>query len=109
MSAHAMLDDLVAIALRVTVLLTIAALADLGLRRRASATLRHMVWSLAVSGALALPLLRAVVPAMSVPILPATTTPAAEPVVSASLPALPLERRSVPPVRYETAPSPEST
>ena len=44
MSAHFMLEHFLAIALRVTVLLTIAAVVDLGLRRAASATVRHMVW-----------------------------------------------------------------
>ncbi len=44
------------IVVRATVVLGAAALADLALRRRASAATRHLVWSLAVVALLALPL-----------------------------------------------------
>jgi HEAT repeat protein/beta-lactamase regulating signal transducer with metallopeptidase domain len=56
------------ILLKATILLVLVAVAAWLLRRR-SAELRHLVWTLAIAGLIALPLLTAVVP-FSLPVLP---------------------------------------
>ena len=45
---------------RASALLAVAAVADLGLRRRASAATRHLVWTLAIGALLALPVAAAI-------------------------------------------------
>jgi beta-lactamase regulating signal transducer with metallopeptidase domain len=61
----------VGITLRATLALGVAALAGVALRR-ASASMRHLVWTLALTGALAMPLLMLAMPAVRLPILPVT-------------------------------------
>lgn len=61
--------DLIGIALRGSVLLTLAALAALLLRRR-SAALRHLVWTVAIGAVLALPVFQAVLPALPLATVP---------------------------------------
>src|SRR5688572_19288328 len=56
------------ILLKATILLALVSVAAWLLRRR-SAELRHLLWTLAIAGLVALPLLTAVVP-FSVPVLP---------------------------------------
>ena len=56
------------IAVRASSLLAAAALADLALRRRASAATRHLVWTLAIVALLALPIASYVLPELIVPI-----------------------------------------
>jgi beta-lactamase regulating signal transducer with metallopeptidase domain len=69
----ALLLELLAFALRATVLLAGAWLAT-RLLHRASAATRHLIWTAAVAGVLLLPLLSRVVPAWNVPILSLTVT-----------------------------------
>ena len=54
-------------AVRTTALLAVAAIVALVLRRRDAAT-RHLVWAIALGGALVLPLAGAVLPGVSVPV-----------------------------------------
>jgi beta-lactamase regulating signal transducer with metallopeptidase domain len=61
--------------LKATALLVVAWLASL-LFRRSSAAMRHLVWTVALVGSLALPLLLPVVPRWSVPLLPQEVSPA---------------------------------
>jgi beta-lactamase regulating signal transducer with metallopeptidase domain len=61
--------------LKATALLVVAWLASL-LFRRSSAAMRHLVWTVALVGSLALPLLLPVVPRWSVPLLPQEASPA---------------------------------
>jgi beta-lactamase regulating signal transducer with metallopeptidase domain len=56
------------IIVRASALLAAAALADLVLRRRASAATRHLVWTLAIGALLALPIASYVLPEWTVPI-----------------------------------------
>ena len=77
-----MLAFLSSLLVKATVLLASAALAGRALRRR-SASARHAVWSVALLGLLALPLLSAVLPRWELPMLPArsaahTSAPAAD-------------------------------
>lgn len=58
-------------AIKGAVLVLIAAIAVYGLRHR-SASSRHAVWSAAVIGHLAIPLLMVILPAWRIPVLPAT-------------------------------------
>jgi beta-lactamase regulating signal transducer with metallopeptidase domain len=58
-----MIAGLFGISLRASVLLGVAALADLALARRAPAATRHLVWALTIGGLLLLPLASAVLPA----------------------------------------------
>src|SRR5688572_18765127 len=67
-SVDALLLYLLAFALRATVLLAGAWIAT-KLLRGASAATRHLVWTTAIAGVLALPLLSVVVPAWNVPLL----------------------------------------
>ena len=57
------------VALKVTVVLTLASIADLALRR-SSAALRHLVWAVAVAGVLAIPVASAVLPSLPTPLWP---------------------------------------
>ena len=66
------------IAVRASLLLGAAALADLALRRRGSAAARHLLWSLSIAALLALPIASIALPAWPVPI-PFARTPAALP------------------------------
>ncbi len=78
---------LTAAVLKATALLVVAWLTSLLLRRH-SAAMRHLVWTVALVGSLALPLLLPVVPRWSVPVLPRDTAAApAEPSSPASQPA----------------------
>ncbi len=54
--------------IRASALLAAAALADLLLRRRASAATRHLVWTLAIGALIALPLASSILPSWTVPI-----------------------------------------
>ena len=56
------------IIVRASALLAAAGLADLVMRRRASAAARHLVWTLAIGALLALPLASYVLPGWTVPI-----------------------------------------
>jgi beta-lactamase regulating signal transducer with metallopeptidase domain len=67
----ALLTGLLVFALRATVLLAAAWLAT-NLMRKASAATRHLVWTVAIFGVLALPLLSASLPAWNVPMFSAT-------------------------------------
>jgi beta-lactamase regulating signal transducer with metallopeptidase domain len=64
------LEPLVESAIRSTALLAIAALVALALRRTPAA-MRHLVWTLALLGCVAMPLASRVVPGWSLPALPA--------------------------------------
>src|SRR5437867_2188432 len=64
---------LLIVVLKATMLLALAALLDLALRRRASAALRHLVWSAALAGSLALVPLTLLAPGWSVKGLPLPT------------------------------------
>ncbi|NLF32761.1 MAG: M56 family metallopeptidase, partial [Planctomycetes bacterium] len=90
-SAPAWLAVLLDAAAKGLVLLLVAGAAALALRR-ASAAVRHMVWSLAVAGLLLLPVLSAALPQWQVPILPDRTAardvvPPADPAAAAAMPA----------------------
>ena len=65
---------LLALALKGSLLFALAFLAT-ELLRRASAAMRHAVWTLALGAALALPLLFVAVPGWQVPVLPGTSSP----------------------------------
>lgn len=96
------------LALKGTVVLAAAGLATLALRR-ASAAARHLVWTLAFAGLLALPVLGVAVPRWQIPILPAREAlpliPAAsaEPVREAAAVAA---AQPISPAALETAPAP---
>ncbi|MEX0692148.1 MAG: M56 family metallopeptidase [Gemmatimonadales bacterium] len=65
------------LALKLTILFAVAALVSIGLRRGRAAT-RHLVWGLALAGALALPALATVSPRVEVAVLPVETLPSIE-------------------------------
>jgi beta-lactamase regulating signal transducer with metallopeptidase domain len=67
--AHTWVAILVDSAIKGTVILALAGVVAVGCRR-ASASVRHLAWALAVAGLYALPALSAVVPRRGVPILP---------------------------------------
>src|SRR6185369_16792817 len=89
---------LAAVAVKGTLLLTLAALAALVLRKSSSAT-RHAVWCVALTGMLLLPVLALAVPEWTLPILPADkrhapVAPAAPTLVSVPMtPAVPAPQR----------------
>jgi HEAT repeat protein/beta-lactamase regulating signal transducer with metallopeptidase domain len=70
---------------KATLLLAVAAVASTALRQ-ASAALRHLIWTLALCGALALPVLAIALPRWQLPLLtvasPAELTPAAAPLAA---------------------------
>lgn len=68
------LEPLLESAIRSTALIAVAALVVLALRR-APASMRHLVWTLALLGCVAMPLASRVVPGWSVPGLPAWPSP----------------------------------
>ncbi|HEX8830429.1 MAG TPA: hypothetical protein VF705_04645, partial [Longimicrobium sp.] len=62
---------LLALGLKATLLLTVAAVLDRAvLRRRASAAARHLLWTFAVAGLLLLPVLGWMLPGWSPPLIP---------------------------------------
>src|SRR5436305_1798543 len=65
--AAALPDALAIVTLKVTLVLAIAGLA-IALLRRAPASARHRVWSLALAGAVVMPLATALLPAWRVPL-----------------------------------------
>lgn len=74
---------LLALLVKATVLLTIAAVAQLALRRRSSAAVRHGVWALTVACLLLLPALSITGPQWAVPVgVPATEPGVAPPVLA---------------------------
>jgi beta-lactamase regulating signal transducer with metallopeptidase domain len=89
------LEPLVESAIRSTTLIAIAALAVLGLRR-APASVRHLVWTLALLGCVAMPFASRVLPGWSVPV------PAWK---SAETPATTADVTSAPPAVTSPAPS----
>ncbi len=68
-TAPGWLPVLVSVGLKATALLVLAWLASL-LFRRSSAAMRHVVWTVALAGSLALPLLLPVMPRWPLPVLP---------------------------------------
>ncbi|MFN7929842.1 MAG: M56 family metallopeptidase [Blastocatellia bacterium] len=96
---------LLEVTLKATLILALAGLLNV-LLRQASATARHLVWSLALGALLVLPLLASLLPGLRVPILPATK---AVPVVverdEALLPTMPI---TVLPDEVATATAPPS-
>ncbi|HEX8359684.1 MAG TPA: M56 family metallopeptidase [Longimicrobium sp.] len=64
---------LLSVALKATLLLTLAAVADHVLRGRASAAARHLLWTFAIAGLLLLPVLGWMLPGWSPPLIPART------------------------------------
>ena len=66
-----------ALVVKASLLLGAAALINVVLRRRTSAATRHLVWTLALGGALLLPVLSAMVPAWEIPVPVMAETPAA--------------------------------
>ena len=94
---------LLSLAVKVTIVLALAALLDRAiLRRHASAAARHLVWSVAISAVLLLPVASWLVPALAVP-LPAIGSRAfAEPAPAHVAPAAP-EQRTVQVARGELA------
>jgi HEAT repeat protein/beta-lactamase regulating signal transducer with metallopeptidase domain len=55
--------------------------------RRSSAAMRHLVWTVALVGSLALPLLRPIVPRWPVPLLPEAVVQAVPPIATSEVPA----------------------
>lgn len=108
------LEPLVESAFRSTALIAIAALVALALRR-APASMRHLVWTLALLGCVAMPLASRVVPAWSVPGLPAwqgreetTPTSATDPALATVASPAPVQARRAPGPATVIAP-PEGT
>ena len=99
------LEPLIANTLRATALIGIAALATLALRR-APAALRHLVWTLALLGCVAMPLASRVTPGWSLPAMPwavsATVSPASDAGTSTTMPTSPA------PSGLDRAPEPAS-
>ena len=73
--------------LKVSLLLTAAAIVQALLGRRRSAATRHLVWTLAVVGVLILPMLSAVMPRWEAVRLPASTVPGGTPLLGSAGPA----------------------
>src|SRR4029450_504181 len=87
--ADPVLSALVSIVLKASVLLALAAAAQLSLRHRGSAATRHLVWTVIVGALLLLPILSAALPSWVIATrhasMPATIlTPAPAPVDNAS-------------------------
>ena len=77
MSTPELTQTLIGAAAKAAVIFTVAGAIDLGvLRRRASASTRHLVWTIAIAGSLVVPVLSQVLPPVDVP-LPVDTSPAA--------------------------------
>ncbi|MEW5981848.1 MAG: M56 family metallopeptidase [Acidobacteriota bacterium] len=74
---HGWLPILANAVLKATMLLAGAGLLTLALRRR-SAAVRHLVWSMALAGSLATPVLMIVLPAWTLPVLPSAGSLSAE-------------------------------
>jgi beta-lactamase regulating signal transducer with metallopeptidase domain len=81
--SESLLVELLSFALRATVLL-VGAWAATKLLRQASAATRHLIWTSAIAGVLALPLLTYVMPAWNVPVISiaASVTPPLAPIES---------------------------
>ena len=76
MSTPELTQALIGAAAKAAVIFTIAGAIDLGiLRRRASASTRHLVWTIAIAGSLVVPLLGHILPPLDVP-LPVDVSPA---------------------------------
>jgi beta-lactamase regulating signal transducer with metallopeptidase domain len=83
MSTSGAVQFLLIVAVKVTLLLGAAALVDVAvLRRYASATARHLLWSLAVVASLLVPILGQALPALRAPILDAGARLAPPPVTA---------------------------
>ena len=89
--------DLAGLVIRATLICVLAAVADLCLRRRASAAARHFLWTMTLAAVLALPLASLALPVWSIEI----------PIVSAvtAVPAVFVERQPVVDRPASTAPS----
>ena len=83
--ATTVLAFMASIALKIAVLMLLAAALDLGImRRRASAATRHLLWSVSIGAALVLPLAMLVMPTLSVSV-PAMSSDAVTPIVAAQV------------------------
>ncbi len=92
------------VAIKGMLVLLVAAVLTLALRRRTSASTRHLVWTLAVLALLVLPVLTVALPDLAVPFLPRWGEFAApEPQASPALPATVPETRHV----FQTTPPTE--
>jgi beta-lactamase regulating signal transducer with metallopeptidase domain len=69
---------------KASVLVALAAMAQVLLRRRASAAMRHFIWTLAIGGMLLLPMLSPALPEWTVVVRTAAPTVPAEPIVSSA-------------------------
>jgi beta-lactamase regulating signal transducer with metallopeptidase domain len=76
-----MLTAALSIAGKASVLVAVAAIAQVLLRRRASAAMRHFIWTLAIGGMLLLPVLSPALPEWTVVVRTAAPTVPAEPIV----------------------------
>ncbi|HKQ56382.1 MAG TPA: M56 family metallopeptidase [Candidatus Eisenbacteria bacterium] len=100
------LEPLVESAIRSTTLIAIAALAVLALRR-APASVRHLVWTLALLGCVAMPFASRVVPGWSLP-LPAWKSDAEPAATSVDVTSAPPEVNSPAPSQQDATPEPSS-
>ena len=98
------------VVVKASIILTLAALAAAALRR-SSASARHLVWTLGLAGALAVPVLSAAVPRWELPIVAIDADATPLPVQSAAAPA-PAVERSAPALGHHaslaTPPAPDS-
>jgi beta-lactamase regulating signal transducer with metallopeptidase domain len=110
-TSTAFVPTLLDLLLKAGVLLALATLAALACRR-ASAALRHLIWTLAVAGVLLLPALTALLPAWQVVRLPEWRLPtmqtSALPAPYPSIPA-PVTTFGEPPTHPDQSPSPAAT
>ncbi len=97
-------DPVPAFWIKATLVLGAAALLSIGLRG-ASASARHFVWTVAIAGVLALPIVSRVLP-YRLAILPAFGTPAAAPAIGGDLAPLPAAAGEPAPMATELAPLP---
>jgi beta-lactamase regulating signal transducer with metallopeptidase domain len=79
-----MLSAALSIAVKASVLVAVAAIAQVLLRRRASAAMRHFVWTLAIGGILLLPVLSPALPEWTVVVRTVASGVPAEPIVSSA-------------------------